>query len=63
LIDLSENEVLGPPYMRGLQEGEARGQKQGEIRILRRQIEKRFGALPAWAEERLADKTSDELLK
>ena len=64
-IDLRENEVLGPPYMRGLREGEEKGQKQGEkqgeIKILRRLIEKRFGALPAWAEERLASKSAAEL--
>ena len=34
-IDILENKVLGPPYKRGLEEG--------ELRILRRQIEKRFG--------------------
>ena len=64
-IDLRDNEVLGPPYMRGLKEGEAKGletgQKQGEIRMLRRLIEKRFGALPPWAEERLAAKSPNEL--
>jgi hypothetical protein len=60
-IDLRENEVLGPPYIRGLEEGEQRGQKQGELRILRRQIEKRFGALPPRVEEYLGAKTTAEL--
>jgi hypothetical protein len=52
-IDIMENKVLGPPFKKGLQEG--------EIRILRRLIEKRFGALPNWAEERLAARSAAEL--
>ena len=35
-IDILENEVLGPVFKKGLQEG--------ELTILRRQIEKRFGS-------------------
>jgi predicted transposase YdaD len=68
-IDLRENEVLGPPYIRGLEEGEEkgrregeeRGRKEGELNLLRRQVEKRFGTLPSWAEERLAAKPVAEL--
>jgi hypothetical protein len=44
-IDILENKVLGREYRRGLQDG--------ELTVLRRQIEKRFGPLPPWAEERL----------
>jgi hypothetical protein len=64
-IDLRENEVLGPPYIRGLEEGEQKGRSEGRkeaaLNILRRQIDKRFGALPAWVEERLAAKSPSEL--
>ena len=49
IIDISESAVLGPPYRRGLAEGEA----VGERKLLRRLIVKRFGAMPAGAEERL----------
>jgi hypothetical protein len=42
-IDIFDNEVIGPAFQRG------------ELTILRRQIEKRFGAIPDWAEERLAN--------
>lgn len=42
-IDLSENKVLGPAYNRG------------QIDLLRRLIEFKFGALPSWAEQRLAE--------
>ena len=52
-IDILENRVLGREYKRGLQEG--------EVTVLRLQIEKRFGALPSWADERLTSKTKEEL--
>jgi hypothetical protein len=41
-----EHDVLGPLFKKGVQEG--------ELAILRRLIEKRFGPLPGWASERLA---------
>jgi hypothetical protein len=52
-IDISENKVLGPPYKRGM--------KEGELRMLRGLIEKRFGPMPAWAEERLTGQSTTEL--
>ena len=64
-----ENKVLGPEYKRGLQEGELigeqrgerKGKLEGELTVLRRLIEKRFGPIPAWAEERLAARSAPEL--
>lgn len=56
-IDLSENKVLGPAYQRGLQEG----RQEGQIGLLRRLIESKFGALPSWAEQRLAQSSSETL--
>jgi predicted transposase YdaD len=53
-IDLSENKVLGPAYQRGLQEGREEGRQEGQIDMLRGQIERKFGALPSWAEQHLA---------
>jgi hypothetical protein len=52
-IDILENQVLGRQYKRGLREG--------ELTVLRRLIEKRFGAIPGWAEERLASLSAAEL--
>ena len=49
LVDILENKVLG------------REIKKGELIILRRLIEKRFGAIPGWAEERLAGRSTTEL--
>ena len=40
LSDIRDHEVLGEEYKNGLRAG------------LRRQIRKRFGAIPLWAEER-----------
>jgi hypothetical protein len=48
-IDILENQVLGREF------------KRGELTVLRRQIEKRFGALPGWAEERLTSRSPAEL--
>jgi Domain of unknown function (DUF4351) len=60
-IDILENEVLGREYKRGRQEGERDGELRGELTIFRRQIEKRFGPIPNWAEERLGKLTTCEL--
>lgn len=65
LIDILDHDVIGPEYRRGVREGVEQGVQQGvqqgELRILRRMIEKRFGKLPEWAEERLASRTAIEL--
>ena len=39
---------------RGRQEGEQKGRQEGEAAILRRLLERRFGALPDWARDRIA---------
>ena len=56
-IDIMDNKVLGREFKRGLQEGLL----EGELTILRRLIEKRFGAIPSWAQERLAGRSTAEL--
>ena len=53
LGDTLDNRVLGREYKRGLQDG--------ELTVLRRLIEKRFGAIPAWAEERLTGRSAADL--
>jgi hypothetical protein len=64
-IDIRENKVLGPAYERGhregLREGLQEGELKGELTVLRRQIEKRFGTIPGWAEERLAGRSATGL--
>jgi hypothetical protein len=56
-VDIREHEVLGPMF----KEAEERGLQKGELTVLRRQIEKRFGALPAWAGAKLASLSASEL--
>ena len=64
-IDILDNKVLGREFKRGLQEGiqegELKGELKGELTVLRRLIEKRFGAMPGWVEERLAGRSTAEL--
>jgi hypothetical protein len=52
-VDIREHEVIGPL----IREAE----QKGELTILRRQIEKRFGGLPGWARERPAAMSIPEL--
>ena len=49
-FDIMDNEVLGPLLRKGLEQGRGEGSR----RILRSQLQKRFGALPASVDERLA---------
>jgi predicted transposase YdaD len=56
-VDIREHEVLGPMF----KEAEQKGRREGELTILRRLIEKRFGALPRWAGEKLAALSPSEL--
>ena len=52
---------MGREYKRGLQEGKLKGELKGLLKILRRQIEKRFGPIPGWAEARLQIRSTTEL--
>jgi hypothetical protein len=56
-LDIRDHEVLGPL----IKEAEQKAEQKGERTILRRQIQKRFGALPGWAGERLAALSASEL--
>jgi len=56
-IDSREHEALVPIVI----EAERKGRQEGELTVLRRQIAKRFGALPAWAAQKLAALRTSEL--
>ena len=45
----------------GQRQGQREGQQLGEALILRRQLTRRFGPLPDWAEQRLQGATPIEL--
>jgi uncharacterized protein DUF4351 len=51
--DILDHEVIGPAIKQGM--------RQGELTIIRRQIEKRFGTLPDGVEERLTQLSLAEL--
>ncbi len=61
VVDLMENEVFRARYERGLAEGEAKGEAKGELKVLRAMLNKRFGDLPAWAQERMEQASTDQL--
>ena len=39
----------------GIQIGEQAGEKKGEAKLLTRQLQRRFGDLPSWASQKIAD--------
>ena len=57
LDDIMDHDVIGPAIRQGLQQG----RQEGELAILRRLIQKRFGPLPAWADERLTKSSIADL--
>jgi predicted transposase YdaD len=59
--DILDHEVIGPAIKQGMQQGRQEGRQEGEVSVLRRQIEKRFGSLPTWADEHLAQLSLAEL--
>jgi predicted transposase YdaD len=69
LNDIMDHKVLGPAIRQGLEQGRKEGKEEGKqegkqeegLAILRKQIAKRFGRLPGWAEERLAAMSVAEL--
>jgi len=65
LNSILDNKVLGREYKRGQQEGRQEGREEGrqegDLTVLRRLITNRFGAIPGWVEERLANRSTDEL--
>jgi Domain of unknown function (DUF4351) len=61
LNDIMDHKVLGREFKRGRAEGIQEGFQEGERKILRRMIEKRFGAIPAWVEEQLLGGSESEI--
>lgn len=53
LDDILQHWVLGREYKRG--------RLEGALKIIRTQIERRFGPVPDWAEQCLCNMTADEL--
>ena len=45
----------------GIEKGVQQGIQQGESRLLRKQLERRFGALPQWASDKLNSAAEQDL--
>jgi predicted transposase YdaD len=61
LNSILDHKVIGPAIKQGIQQGLQQGRQEGALAVLRKQIEKRFGALPVSAEERLVSLSEPEL--
>ncbi len=69
LDNIMDHRVLGPAIRKGMKQGMEKGLEKGlekgrkkeGLLILRRQMAKRFGRIPAWAEERLTKLSVAEL--
>jgi hypothetical protein len=53
LDDIMDHDLLGPEIRRGYE--------RGEMAILLRQIEKRFGTVPSWASQRIEALSAPDL--
>jgi len=60
-LDIRDHAVLGPMFIKAEEKGRQEGLQAGELTVLRRLLEKRFGALPGWAREKLAAMPASEL--
>lgn len=63
LEDRVEQEARKMPVFNNILDNKVFGRefKRGELTVLRRLLERRFGTLPAWAEEKLASYSISEL--
>jgi Domain of unknown function (DUF4351) len=53
--------VIGPAIREGLQQGRQEGLQRGRQEVLHSLLERRFGQLPDWVEERLAGLSPGDL--
>ena len=60
-IDLKQTRFYKDVLAEGRKEGLQEGKQEGEARLLRRQLNLRFGPLPDWAEKQLSQATTEQL--
>ncbi len=61
LDNIMDHDLLGPVFRQGEMKGEQKGELRGELKLLRRSINKRFGLMPAWVDDHLANLSSPEI--
>ncbi|MBF0185903.1 MAG: DUF4351 domain-containing protein [Magnetococcales bacterium] len=54
-FNVMENDVLRPLFLQERMDGEQKGRHEGETAILTRLLQRRFGDLPPWASQKIAD--------
>ncbi len=54
-FNVMENDVLRPMFLQAQMESELRGEKKGKAETLTGQLRRRFGDLPAWATDKIAN--------
>jgi hypothetical protein len=53
LDDIMDNPIIGPRIRPRMREGIEIGRKEGERAVVLRQVDKRFGAIPDWAKQKI----------
>ncbi len=61
LNDIMDNPLIGPRIREGIEIGRREGRKEGERALMLRQVEKRFGAIPEWAQQKIDAMSSTDL--
>ncbi len=61
LDDIMDHDLLGLAIRQGVQKGLEQGVQRGELIILRRQLNRRFGVMSAGIDERLSTLSTAEL--
>ena len=61
MIDLMENKVLGPLFLKQIELGRSEGRQEGRQGLLQEQLTEKFGPLPPWAAQRLQAATAEDL--
>ncbi|MBF0147254.1 MAG: DUF4351 domain-containing protein [Magnetococcales bacterium] len=54
-FNLMENDVFRPIIMKAQMDSEQKGRQEGEATILTRQLQRRFGDVPEWANKKIAE--------
>ncbi len=61
LDDIMDHDLYGPKIREGMAAGRAAGLEEGERLVVRRLIEKKFGPMPAWVDQRLGAMTLGDI--
>ena len=67
MIDVMENKILGPAFLKGLEQGRRQGRlegiREGKQDLLHDQLSFKFGPLPEWVAQRLISASEADIHK